>query len=99
MWNDFLDGVGAILPQCEEYGRTVEANLVGLRDLSPGWGKKICDVVVWHVWSADFFWQGNQWSGHKLISLNIHRSRQSAKGCVICNCLEMALGQKMRAAG
>lgn len=74
----FFDGVGEILPQCEENGRTVEANLVGLHDLSPGWKKK-CDVVVWHVWSADFFCTGNQWSGHKLISLNIHRSRQSAK--------------------
>lgn len=34
--NDFLDGVGEIFPQHEEYGRTVETNLVGLRDFTPG---------------------------------------------------------------
>lgn len=33
---EFIDGVGEVFPQHEEYEGAVEANLVGLRDFTRG---------------------------------------------------------------
>ena len=104
-WRDFF----FFFPSTWIVWKTVKANLDWLRDLTLT--KKIeknplCGPLFRMFWLQSFC-TGNHWSGHKLISLNVHQSTQRPKDLSVVQMRssrgrsgsEMAEGREWKPAG